>query len=1636
MLARAVSRPWSPQGLSALSAKDEGNQALPRLHPHPRPRHLSTQPADFLPCPVVSFISGTPAITRSGGDSAHSPLFLRRTSLTFRRPVRSEKLCTPFRPLQSFRERPHYSRRLSHCATHQIRLILVSSIVITSLLFPAIAVYTSPETHFFAGFTLRVLDSFVASDDLSNYFVQNDLRHLWEGHSTLRVREDSVARVQCGMQGILRSERVMVGSLSSEYGLEALERNTLISALDLERRISNIISRRRIPCVKTPAGSCFSLSPLAFWNHDQHAILADDNILDTVNLAHNISVSGVPISPDMVLAGREHRDPTSSSYIDSAMFLVLTYLFPDRDCLGNVGHFEWLRVLKEAAGYSADFVVQTQAPKLVALEYDKDVSMKGDLSILSVFCYAAYLVFFVYAFHSMRRMDTVHSRFGLAVTGMVELIVSTITSLSVCALVGFRMTMVPWELFPIIVIFIGVENMFHIVDAVLKTSVTIPVKERIAQGLGQAGTSNTLKVVSYNTVLGVIAFFSSGAIRQFCAFSIVVLVAHWFLVHTFFVTVLSIDIQRLELDELLRQDSLAPSESPKASPMRTLPPPKTWSQALTAAKNTIRGRPAKNLSLFLVRLAFECEVPPTDHAPFKLLAITATLYFATSPSSVSLKDDTRASLTHNSLRQFQKVTATDRVSPAFRAWQVLSPNDDTLVHVRIESPSIIMLAPGDDAQTDQQELRAESERALRPRVSRVSRLWTRMARQVWWLIKIIIVPITATTMALYALLLYLLKNVELLEANRQRPEEESQSADESCVEDEIAFTTLPRASPTDVEVIATSKDGKVVAGLGLQNEFVIWRTDTTAFTTVDTSDILLSSASTASVATTLTALAINEVGSICAVGTGTGVIGIWSVGKDDVKPFTQLYLDNTCAAAVTQLHFGYAHSRPPSPVRPPTPSPPATEHAHLEDMLSLYATYDNGMVVRWEVQASPRARYITPSRSASVVKSMLLPVNGDERLLVGFSLEDGTFELCDVDQRDKMVARECWIAAGNPQDLVCKVDVCNAELDGRRHVIIAAATRAGVVSLWAAAKRECLFILDEPFGDIGHLRLTPVHMSTCSTCGELPCENFLVSFSVGQLILIHRAYLHLPTRRCSCPRSQPLPTLRASVLGHRSRSGSAASLASSNGSATPRSRGPSFSSTSSGLDTFPVSAHGVHSRRASEKESHRRSHDMFFLNSDCDDADGHPVGPIDVSPAAGFLSSHPPTSIWQSLVVMRIADAMAERGSWDVMGDKIVGIRRRPRPPFVKGRADHKVQLKVESPRGLSASTLERWELWTFDPEESRLQASSLIVLNRDVDDRLSLKRKRDNAAAEPSASAQAPRRAGVGVIPRLHFTRVAPLVSGPRFCLAGFGNTVGVLDFSGRAIAYSLSFDINLDSEVRASDVSPCISSFAHFYLHRYIPGRGGFFPLRTLIHQKQPMRLYLVHNDPERMTLVSAEGVAHYQVTTSKSHTFGGPAVSRIRRPAQTESESLVAEIEWRRLWGAHPIVRSRVFDGSDQELLVKELLYKVGNKFSLTRYFLGNDDEVYRWKAVKGIGSLLTNDKTGEEVARFSQDFVEDGFFRGEKKWFLQIQLTSLSVDMIVITFMIMEKKRRDRVADHQAVRVLDHDEDLADGGGIEA
>jgi Sterol-sensing domain of SREBP cleavage-activation len=83
--------------------------------------------------------------------------------------------------------------------------------------------------------------------------------------------------------------------------------------------------------------------------------------------------------------------------------------------------------------------------QLIDLEqYNPSLSKGEQWSALAAFLYLPYLGFIIYVAWSVRKMNAVHSRLGVTFTALVEIAVSTITSLSVCALVGFKVTLVPW----------------------------------------------------------------------------------------------------------------------------------------------------------------------------------------------------------------------------------------------------------------------------------------------------------------------------------------------------------------------------------------------------------------------------------------------------------------------------------------------------------------------------------------------------------------------------------------------------------------------------------------------------------------------------------------------------------------------------------------------------------------------------------------------------------------------------------------------------------------------------------------------------------------------------------------------------------------------------------------------------------------------------------------------------------------------------------------------------------------------------------------------------------------------------------------------------------------------------------------
>ncbi|KAJ3506618.1 hypothetical protein NLJ89_g6771 [Agrocybe chaxingu] len=903
----------------------------------------------------------------------------------------------------------------SHCATHQIRVILISCVVITSLFYPALDLYISSRSS-----SQSIVETLITPNYAPDY---SDLVDLWSGYDTLRVHHDSRTRLQCRDGQTLRVERILIETHLVEDDAAA-NHQILLSTLDLESRLQRLITKSDSPCLKTANDQCLVISPLAFWNYDKESIRYDTNILDTLSYSKNVSVAGVPITPHMVLAGRASLEDGAGNWFDSARFLALTYFFPQNTCVRSGSESaQWAQLVQKAVPQNADVTVQVPESTLIALEYNpqRSESRKG-WSAISAFLYIAYTGFTVYVVWSVRKMDSVHSRVGVTFTALVEIAVSTITSLSVCALVGFKITMVPWELLPIVIVFVGAENMFNLVDAVGKTSISLSVKQRIAEGLSRAGTSNTLKVVSYNAILGVIAVFSFGAVRQFCIFAIVVLVAHWFLAHTFFMAVLSIDVARLELEELLRHDQslaqVAPQSHEDGRDQSAKQPRSGWQKLVFTLQSLLKGRAATNISLVM------------------LLAIAATLYYTTyttSPTITPPHVKHRGAVLRSKMRE-PAAQAAVVVSTAEQIWKTLNPRTDTLLHLRVELPTVITFSPDADSATSMLGYQA--------------RYTTLTFKFVLWLLTIVVLPIAATTSALWGLLLYLLKNTELLEAQRHRldgdtPLNSHGKEDERTLQGNITFSTLPRAFASDVELIAASKDGRVVVSVGLHNEITVWNADTRKHVSINAEDILLRIANTSSCAvSTVTCVSVDEDGRYFAVGTGAGLIAGWSIdrGTGFVRALPVLALDNS-SASVTEVRFvptaplapydskiGIKRKKTPTPTHGRTP-PPANSSATSEPNspesksrrgVTLLATYESGVAARWSIADFPTVSFFSPSRpsDATVVRALLMPVLPDDRVLVAFCLDDGTLDIVETGEYTPTMLAECILQAGDPLDLV------------------------------------------------------------------------------------------------------------------------------------------------------------------------------------------------------------------------------------------------------------------------------------------------------------------------------------------------------------------------------------------------------------------------------------------------------------------------------------------------------------------------------------------------------------------------------------------------------------------------------------------
>ncbi|XP_052246747.1 sterol regulatory element-binding protein cleavage-activating protein-like [Dreissena polymorpha] len=314
-----------------------------------------------------------------------------------------------------------------------------------------------------------------------------------------------------------------------------------------------------------PEYGCLLLSPANLWLKNRDRFIADKEVLKTIYKRYNQALDAPPGLRD-ILFGLPWKQTGVSRYfirnrqrtISYAITLVLKS-YEERFVSGLLRHLESL--YPETAGNANN----SEVDHIVHLHY-KNVNIYFEYTHLIVL----YLVVLLYIYFSVKKIEMVKSKWGLALSAVVTVVSSLFMSVSICSIMGLNTQLNGGEVFPYLVVLIGMENVLVMTKSVVSTSIELDVADRVATGLSKEGWSITKNLLIELAIIAVGFFTFVPAIQEFCLFALVGLLTDFFLQMVFFVTVLSVDIRRMELSDLhkhKKDDNTSVAERVKFEPL-------------------------------------------------------------------------------------------------------------------------------------------------------------------------------------------------------------------------------------------------------------------------------------------------------------------------------------------------------------------------------------------------------------------------------------------------------------------------------------------------------------------------------------------------------------------------------------------------------------------------------------------------------------------------------------------------------------------------------------------------------------------------------------------------------------------------------------------------------------------------------------------------------------------------------------------------------------------------------------------------------------------------------------------------------------------------------------------------------------
>lgn len=297
-----------------------------------------------------------------------------------------------------------------------------------------------------------------------------------------------------------------------------------------------------------PEEGCLVSSPLNYFQSDRVKLNTVGDPVDYIDscLSAPLSVDcmtaiGSPVLPTVVFGGVPGNNYTGSTA------MILTVLLDSTDETLTQA-YAWENAFLEIAGanytlvdvaYSAQRSVQDE----ISREGKADIPIVV-LSYLLMFLYVSLALGDWYPFPKPWYTFIVHSRFFLGLSGVVIVLCSIAIAVGFLSICQVEATLIISEVIPFLVLAIGVDNIFIMLDTFEKTDLTLSVEERMGLTMAEIGSSITVASIS-ESVAFLLGFITKmPAVQAFALYAGVAVFFDFVLQATCFIALLSLDTKR------------------------------------------------------------------------------------------------------------------------------------------------------------------------------------------------------------------------------------------------------------------------------------------------------------------------------------------------------------------------------------------------------------------------------------------------------------------------------------------------------------------------------------------------------------------------------------------------------------------------------------------------------------------------------------------------------------------------------------------------------------------------------------------------------------------------------------------------------------------------------------------------------------------------------------------------------------------------------------------------------------------------------------------------------------------------------------------------------------------------------------